>query len=104
MLNPESSKVWQIQPVGGVSKHAAFIVDIDDVEFRDLKADDLATWKTNGTIQHIFGFNPLVPLWLVLNKRDQKITPMSWQGDTIVMGFNQLFCCVKWLILKVCFI
>ena len=33
----------------GVSKNAAFIVDVDDVEFADLKADDLGTWKTNRT-------------------------------------------------------
>ena len=57
LLNPESSKVCHIQPVG-VSKNAAFIVDVDDVEFADLKADDLGTWKTNGTKSTYFWIQP----------------------------------------------
>ena len=33
----------------GGYENATFIVDIDDVMFSDLKADDLGTWKNNGT-------------------------------------------------------
>lgn len=33
----------------GVDKNATFIIDLNDVNFADLKADDLGVWKTNGT-------------------------------------------------------
>ena len=37
-----------IQPIG-VSRTATFIVDIDEVPFSDLKADDLGVWVPKGT-------------------------------------------------------
>ena len=48
LLNPNTMIVGDVQPMG-VTKNASFIVDVDDVEFADLKAEDLGTWKTNGT-------------------------------------------------------
>ena len=50
------SKVCHIQPLG-VTKNATFIVDIDDVLFSDLKADDLGTWKNNGTKSTYFSMS-----------------------------------------------
>ena len=46
-----------VQPLG-VTKNATFIVDVDDVAFSDLKADDLGTWKTNGTKTTHFWIRP----------------------------------------------
>jgi hypothetical protein len=42
----------------GLSKNATFIVDIDDVIFADLQADDLGTWKSNGTKSTHFNILP----------------------------------------------
>ena len=49
-MDPELDldKVCHIQPMG-VTKNASFIINIDDVHFADLKADDLGSWKPNGT-------------------------------------------------------
>ena len=33
----------------GVSQNAVFVVDIDVINFGDLKADDLGLWKGTGT-------------------------------------------------------
>ena len=41
-------RVCHIQPLG-VTKTATFVIDLDDVLFSDLKADDLGTWIANGT-------------------------------------------------------
>lgn len=57
LLNPDPIKVCHVQPMG-VNKNASFIIDIDDVHFSDLKADDLGTWKTNGTKTTYFWIRP----------------------------------------------
>ena len=57
LLNPNLDKVCHVQPLG-VTKNATFIVDVDDVAFSDLKADDLGTWKTNGTKTTHFWIRP----------------------------------------------
>ena len=51
-----TDKVCHVQPLG-VTKNATFIVDIDDVMFSDLKADDLGTWKNNGTKSTYFSMS-----------------------------------------------
>ena len=40
--------VRMVQPLG-VSQNALFIVDIDVVNFKDLKADDMGSWKGTET-------------------------------------------------------
>ena len=45
-------QICKVQPLG-VSQNAVFVVDIDVVEFRDLKADDLGLWRGTGTRKHI---------------------------------------------------
>ena len=35
-------------------KNASFIIDVDDINFNDLKADDLGSWTTKGTKQTFF--------------------------------------------------
>ena len=52
----DTDKVCHIQPLG-VTKNATFVVDIDDVLFSDLKADDLGTWKNNGTKSTYFSMS-----------------------------------------------
>ena len=58
MLNPDTIKVCHVQPMG-VTKNASFNVGVDDVEFADLKADNLGTWKTNGTKTTHFWIRPV---------------------------------------------
>jgi len=48
LLNPDLSQVCYIQPMSA-TKNTSFIMDLDDVEFADLKANDLGTWKAKGT-------------------------------------------------------
>ena len=40
--------ICTVQPLG-VSQNAMFLVDIDVINFGDLKADDLGLWKGTGT-------------------------------------------------------
>ena len=44
----DQKEVCHIQLLG-VTRSATFLVDLDDVSFRDLKADDLGVWTGNGT-------------------------------------------------------
>lgn len=50
LLKPDipSEYVCTVQPLA-VMENAAFVVDMDNVEFEDLKADDLGSWKGTGT-------------------------------------------------------
>ena len=50
LLNPhvDEQKVCHVQPMG-VVRNATFFIDLDDVKFGDLKADDLGVWKASGT-------------------------------------------------------
>ena len=52
----DTNKVCHIKPLG-VTKSATFIVDIDEVLFSDQKADDLGTWKNNGTESTYFSMS-----------------------------------------------
>ena len=49
--------VCTVQPLG-VSQSAAFVVSVDSVEFGDLKADDLGSWKGTGTKRMYFQVMP----------------------------------------------
>ena len=55
--NIDLQRVCHIQPLG-VTKTATFIVDLDDVLFSDLKADDLDSWNSNGTKSTYFSMSP----------------------------------------------
>ena len=59
LMDPEldQDKVCHLQPMG-VTKNASFIIDVDDVHFADLKADDLGSWKPNGTKATYFRILP----------------------------------------------
>lgn len=49
-------RVCHVQPLG-VTTNATFVVDVDDVSFSDLKADDLGTWTANGTKSTYFSMS-----------------------------------------------
>ena len=55
LLAPEEKHVCKVQPLC-VMKNATFIIDIDEVPFEDLKADDLGSWFTTGTKRTHFRF------------------------------------------------
>lgn len=67
LLSPAVDKVCCVQPMG-VTKSATFIVDIDDVVFADLKADDLGVWKANGTKTTHFRILPSGRIWIASSK------------------------------------
>ena len=46
-------KVCRIQPLG-VNRNCTFIIDLDCVKLEDMKADDLGSWKSNGTRRSFF--------------------------------------------------
>ena len=52
-LNLDECKVCSVCPTG-VSENAAFIVDIDQVHFDDIKSDELGSWKATGTKSSFF--------------------------------------------------
>lgn len=49
-------KVCTVQPLG-VSENATFIVDVETVNYEDLKADDLGSWHPTGTKRSYFRFS-----------------------------------------------
>lgn len=46
-------KVCRVQPLG-VNHNCTFVMDLDSVSIEDLKADDLGSWKSNGTRRMYF--------------------------------------------------
>ena len=50
ILLSDDLNVYKLQPLG-VTKNAAFVIDL---EFEDLKADDLGVWKSTGVKQGDF--------------------------------------------------
>lgn len=50
LLTPESdsSRICRVQPMG-VTRNSLFQIDLDAVQFEDLKADDLGSWMATGT-------------------------------------------------------
>ena len=48
LLHPNEKKICHVQPQA-VTSTATFVIDVDDVDFMDLHADDFGTWKTNET-------------------------------------------------------
>ena len=55
ILNPDIApqKICSVQPLG-VMQNAAFLIDIDIVDFDDIKADDLGSWKATGNKKNYF--------------------------------------------------
>lgn len=51
----EEDKTCKVQPLT-VSENASFVIDNDEVNFQDLKADDLGSWKATGTKKVYFRF------------------------------------------------
>ena len=49
-------KMCQVQPMG-VNRNCSFIIDLDSICIDDLKADDLGSWKSNGTRRSYFKLN-----------------------------------------------
>ena len=68
LLNPVPDKVCHVRPIG-VTTSATFIVDVDDVQFANLKADDLGVWKTNGTKTTLFHILPNGNIFILSSKR-----------------------------------
>lgn len=58
LLKPDldECKVCAVQPLS-VTENACFVVDVDSVDFQDLKADDLGAWTGTGTRKSFFRFS-----------------------------------------------
>ena len=48
LMSLDVNTVCHVQPMG-MTKNTTFLIEVNDVAFTDLKADDLGTQKTNGT-------------------------------------------------------
>ena len=59
LLNPDipSGHICTVQPLA-VTQNAVFVVDIDSVNFEDLKADDLGSWAGTDTKKTYFRVLP----------------------------------------------
>ena len=49
--NMPPEQVCSIQPLS-VAENSAFVIDVDYINFGDLKADDLGLWKGTGTMKN----------------------------------------------------
>ena len=47
ILLSDDLNACRLQPLG-VTDNASFVIDLDSVQFEDLKADDLGVWKSTG--------------------------------------------------------
>ena len=56
LMKSAVKNVCTVQPLG-VSKNAAFIIDVEMVDLKDLKADDLGSWHPTGTKKSYFRFS-----------------------------------------------
>lgn len=56
MVATPSNKISVVQPVA-VSENATFLIDLEKVDFCDLKSDDMGAWVTTGTKATHFYFN-----------------------------------------------
>ena len=57
LMSPDVNTVCHVEPMG-MTKNATFLIDVDDIAFTDLKADDLGTWKSTGTKSTYFSIRP----------------------------------------------
>ena len=48
-------QVCTVQPLG-ISENAAFVIDVEEVDLQDLKADDTDSWHPTGTKKSYFDF------------------------------------------------
>ena len=53
LMESSSVKSCTVQPLG-VAENATFLIDIDHVNYHDLKADDLGVWNPTGTKKTFF--------------------------------------------------
>ena len=51
----DEKRVCNVQPLG-VQANASFLINLDSVPFKDIKADDLGVWKATGTKRTHFRF------------------------------------------------
>ena len=55
LLSYDEKQACKVQPLG-VQANVAFVIDLDSVVFKDIKADDLGTWRATGTKRVHFRF------------------------------------------------
>jgi hypothetical protein len=56
LLTDDIQEHCTVQPLG-VAENASFLIDLDSVDFHDLKADDLGVWSPTGTKRTYFRFS-----------------------------------------------
>lgn len=65
--NMPPEHVCTVQPLA-VAENAAFVINVDSVNFGDLRADDLGLWKGTGTKRVYFRFSPSGTIKYAANK------------------------------------
>ena len=76
------------------TKNATLIVDIDNVLFTDLKANDLGTWMNNGTKSTYFTMLPNGSIWIASGKLSQSMKSSCYHLTPryFTHGTYNLFC------------
>ena len=67
LMTLDVNSVCRVQPMA-VTKNTTFLTDVDDVAFTDLKADDLGTWKVNGTKSAYFSIRSSGAIMIIPGK------------------------------------
>ena len=88
--NIDLKRICHIQPLG-VTKTATFIVNLDDVLFSDLKADDLGTWNANGTKSTYFCMSPSGVVQIVSGKPSHSLKSSYYTRRYYTHGTYKLF-------------
>ena len=57
----------------GMTKNTTFVIDVDDVAFTDLKADNLGTWKATGTKSIYFSIRSSGVIMIISGNETNKL-------------------------------
>ena len=90
LMNLDVSTVCHVQPMD-VTKNATFLIDVDDVAFTNLKADDLGTWKATGTKSTYFSIRSSGAIVIIPGKRKGSTNSYVMTRRYYVHGTYQLF-------------
>lgn len=91
----------------GVCKNTVFIIDVDEVAYSDIKADDLGSWKSTGTKRTYFKFNQenvLVYAMAGANYKEYFLLNRRYYVHKTYRCFHRIICDIQgnWGICQVC--
>lgn len=93
----DTRRVCKVKPLG-VCKNTVFIIDIDEVAYSDIKADDLGSWRSTGTKRTYFRFNQentLVYATAGANYRDYFLLYRRYYVHKTYRCFHRIICDIQ---------